>query len=538
MSEKENMQGKRNRGATIYSGEGYVSDGMSSGSRPRRTVAGNEESVSRSRRKAEEPESAAGRPRRTSAENGYSAEFQEKLIQRKKKRVRHILYGLGGILAVIYIAVAVYFSFHFYSDTSVYGIDCSQKTVSEVRLEIEEKLQDYVLTIEEREDRTEQLTASQIDLEYVEDGGLARMMKAQRAYIWPIMTLLHRTQGEAVAFSYDRDLAVQELNQLSCLDSVMAIAPRDAYIEANDTGFEVIREVMGTTLDREKTEEAVLAALDDGAVRVSLEEEGCYVDPQLYQDDAELLSDAAAMSEAANANITLTFGNETEVVDPARMRDWLVKLSDGSFVIDDVCVTEYVESLAVKYDTFGLPLEFNTSIGTTVTLSGGDYGWCIDQDETVVALLNAIEDGYRGEMEPVYLFSAMSHENQGIGYTYVEICISQQRMWCYQDGNLIVDTPVVTGNPNKGNATPSGGVWAIDTKQRDAILTGEGYTSPVDYWMPFNGNIGIHDMQTRAYFGGTIYLTNGSHGCINTPYDQAQLIYETVSVGTPVIVYD
>jgi lipoprotein-anchoring transpeptidase ErfK/SrfK len=156
----------------------------------------------------------------------------------------------------------------------------------------------------------------------------------------------------------------------------------------------------------------------------------------------------------------------------------------------------------------------------------------------VVALLNAIEDGYRGEMEPVYLFSAMSHENQGIGYTYVEICISQQRMWCYQDGNLIVDTPVVTGNPNKGNATPSGGVWAIDTKQRDAILTGEGYTSPVDYWMPFNGNIGIHDMQTRAYFGGTIYLTNGSHGCINTPYDQAQLIYETVSVGTPVIVYD
>ena len=101
----------------------------------------------------------------------------------------------------------------------------------------------------------------------------------------------------------------------------------------------------------------------------------------------------------------------------------------------------------------------------------------------------------------------------------MEICISQQRMWCYQDGNVIVDTPVVTGNPNKGNATPSGGVWAIDAKKRDAILTGEGYTAPVSYWMPFNGNVGIH-------------------GSINTPYAQAEIIYNTVSIGTPVIVYE
>ena len=56
--------------------------------------------------------------------------------------------------------------------------------------------------------------------------------------------------------------------------------------------------------------------------------------------------------------------------------------------------------------------------------------------------------------------------------------------------------------------------------------------------MPFNGDVGIHDMQTRAYFGGTIYLTNGAHGCVNTPYEQAQTIFNTASVGTPVIVYE
>ena len=238
------------------------------------------------------------------------------------------------------------------------------------------------------------------------------------------------------------------------------------------------------------------------------------------------------------AYITYDFGDRKEVVNAPLIADWIVTRADGEYVIDEVAVTDYVESLAAKYDTFGLTREFYTSLGTTVTLNGGDYGWCMDQDATVVALLNALADGYQGTMEPEYLYTAKSRDTNDIGDTYVEICISQQRMWCYQYGTCIVDTPVVTGNPNKGNATPSGGVWAIDAMKQNAILVGEGYQSPVDFWMPFNGDVGIHDMQTRAYFGGTIYLTNGSHGCVNTPYEQAQTIFNTVSVGTPVIVYE
>lgn len=58
-------------------------------------------------------------------------------------------------------------------------------------------------------------------------------------------------------------------------------------------------------------------------------------------------------------------------------------------------------------------------------------------------------------------------------------------MWCYKDGVVVVDTPVVTGNVSKGYDTPSGSVWAIDAKKHDAVLKGEGYTQPVTYWMPF-----------------------------------------------------
>ena len=75
-------------------------------------------------------------------------------------------------------------------------------------------------------------------------------------------------------------------------------------------------------------------------------------------------------------------------------------------------------------------------------------------------------------------------------------------------------------------------------KMTEYVLRGEGYEAPVDFWMPFNGDIGVHDMQNRYHFGGSIYLSNGSHGCVNTPYDAARQIYSIVSIGTPVIVYE
>ena len=481
-----------------------------------------------------------GRSRRREAAAVQEAAegWQQKLRARKRRKRNRILAGIGAGVLGIYIAVAIYFGFHFYEDTEIYGIDCSQKTADTVKTEVAKRLGDYRLEIRERGGESEYLTAEQIKLAFVDDSSINGMLKAQKSFLWPVMILLKRSNAAAVAFSYDRDAAMQAFSELDCMNPLYVTAPEDAYVKTTDTGFEVAPEVMGTTLDTEKVGQALADALDAGQSMLSLEDAGCYVNPKRYSDDAALLEEAKKKSALAKAYITYDFGDRKEVVNAPLIADWIVTRADGEYVIDEVAVTDYVESLAAKYDTFGLTREFYTSLGTTVTLNGGDYGWCMDQDATVVALLNALADGYQGMMEPEYLYTAKSRDTNDIGDTYVEICISQQRMWCYQYGTCIVDTPVVTGNPNKGNATPSGGVWAIDAMKQNAILVGEGYQSPVDFWMPFNGDVGIHDMQTRAYFGGTIYLTNGSHGCVNTPYEQAQTIFNTVSVGTPVIVYE
>ena len=454
------------------------------------------------------------------------------------KFLSRCLWGLGGVMLVVYIAVAVYFSSHFYEDTEIYGIDCSQKSVEEVKILVADKLDEYRLEVKERGGASEYLSADQIDLKFVDNSSIDRMARAQRSYIWPIMLMMERDDMAGVAFSYDQKKALTAFKDLECMNPIYTKAPTDAYVQVTDSGFEVVKETEGNTLNPETTAKALYAALDGGKSVLDLEEEDCYLKPDLYSDDEALVAEAEAKDVLVQADITYEFGSRQERVNAPVIAQWITQAADGSYGIDDVEVTEYVEALAAKYDTFGLPRQFYTSLGTTVTLTDGDYGWCMDQDATVVDLLNALGSGYQGTMEPQYTYTAMSREENDIGDTYVEICISQQVMWCYKDGVCIVYTSVVTGNPNKGNATPSNGVWSIDAKMQNYTLVGEGYRSPVDFWMPFNGNVGIHDMQTRAYFGGTIYLTNGSHGCINTPYANAKTIYENVSIGTPVIVYD
>lgn len=96
--------------------------------------------------------------------------------------------------------------------------------------------------------------------------------------------------------------------------------------------------------------------------------------------------------------------------------------------------------MAYETDTFGLAHTFKTSLGATINLNaGGDYGWCIDKEETTQALLQAIEDETQGNLDPVYLYTANDRSANDIGNTYVEVCISAENVvlqgWRSGDGN-------------------------------------------------------------------------------------------------------
>ena len=138
--------------------------------------------------------------------------------------------------------------------------------------------------------------------------------------------------------------------------------------------------------------------------------------------------------------------------------------------------------------------------------------------------------------EPQYLQKAKLQGKKDIGDTYIEVDMTEQKMYYYENGELRLETEVVTGNISKGRGTPEGTNYVYG-KQMNRILRGADYETPVKYWMPVYKSIGLHDSTWRSSYGGTIYKTDGSHGCVNTPIHKMEELYNMVEIGTPCILF-
>ena len=237
--------------------------------------------------------------------------------------------------------------------------------------------------------------------------------------------------------------------------------------------------------------------------------------------------------------------NQTEVLDGLTIATWVNGSQGLTVSVDAAKVAAYVQGLRNKYDTPAGTQTWQSADGTTKSIKT-DYGWHIDQAKETEALIANIQSLQSVTREPVYASRAVQTEMPQWGKTFVEIDISSQHVYFYQNGNCVWDSKCVTGTAtDPDRATPTG-VFALKYKQRDRVLRGRinpqtgkpSYESPVAYWMPFNGNIGLHDANWRSSFGGNIYLKSGSHGCINLPPKNAKTLYDLITPGTVIVVCD
>lgn len=252
--------------------------------------------------------------------------------------------------------------------------------------------------------------------------------------------------------------------------------------------------------------------------------------------DTDFINPYDAFGKSEDLNITFAFGEETETLPADVLSSW-INPDAHSPQLDEEALRSYVEKLADKYNTVGQPRNFKTHYGKVITLYKGDFGWKMDVKATMEAVKEKL--GERGETKVTPVWSqtgGVQGEFNDIGDSYVEVDLNNQKVWLYQNGEEILETDCVSGTYGTDRQTP-GGVYDINGMRSPATLTGPGYSSPVSYWMPFNGGIGLHDATWRSEFGGDIFRTNGSHGCINLPLADAEIIYHTVSIGYPVVCY-
>ncbi|MGN1166143.1 MAG: L,D-transpeptidase family protein [Lachnospiraceae bacterium] len=462
-----------------------------------------------------------------------------------KKRGKKALIVFGCIiilLVAVYFGVAMFFNSHFLYGTKINGTDFSLKNVEQVEAYMKEQVQDYTLTLEESDGTEEVIQGSDISIEYVPGEELKQLVKGQQKLFW-IKCLWEPSEITAkVGVKYDENKLVEVLNSLDCMDEEKQIASKNAYPAFKDTKFEIVPEVVGTKLDEEKFTAVVSEAISSFQNRVNLVDTDCYILPQYVSDSEEVIEATEKMNSYLGAQITYDFGSEKEVVDSSVIAEWL-KVSKKKMKVsfDKEAVQKYIQELAAKYDTKYKAKEFTTATGDTVTVEGGSYGWQIDQEAEYDQLLKDIKKGKAVNREPEYASRAASRDGAGVGSTYAEVDLTKQHMYFIKDGKVVLETDVVTGNPNKGNATPQG-IYTLSYKTKDATLRGQRrpdgtyeYETPVKYWMPFNGGIGFHDATWQPTFGGERYKTNGSHGCVNMPKEKAGELYELISAGTPVV---
>lgn len=131
--------------------------------------------------------------------------------------------------------------------------------------------------------------------------------------------------------------------------------------------------------------------------------------PGIASDDAELLARVQALNRFVNVRVTYTFGDSREVLSGDTIKDWVGIGDDGNAYVSGSAVTEYVKSLASKYDTYNKAKTLNTSYGKTVRITGGGYGWRIDQAAEADELAAIIRSGESQTREPVYKQKAVSH---------------------------------------------------------------------------------------------------------------------------------
>ena len=445
-------------------------------------------------------------------------------------------------LASIYGRGVYYYKRNFFPNVEINGVNCGNLTLQEAADKVQKWYVDnYSLKLLDRESEALAVVLPpDVQMIFPVEEELSRILEGQDAYRWFIYFFSEECDTREIAISPQYDMAKLQklLEQEGLFDVSRGEAPQNAYISDYQDElkqFVIMPEQEGTVLEQEMTVACAAEALAGMQDSINLYETGCFQIAEITADDEQLKQRLEALNRVAGACITYDWNGRQEILDGELIHQWMV-LDGEEIMLDEEQVAAYVAQMAKEYDTYGKKRKFVTTSGLTLTLPSGAYGWKTDRNAETEALIELILSGAVTEREPIYTSQGWVKGEDDIGNSYVEINLTDQHLYLYIDGELILETDFVSGNVADGNSTPAG-VFGLTYKTQNAILRGPDYETPVNYWMPFNGNIGMHDATWRRSFGGDIYLTNGSHGCINLPLKMAKTIYGYMSAGFPVICY-
>ena len=463
-----------------------------------------------------------------------------------------VAFSVLVVFALVYTIVAFSYRNKFLPNTYVNGVNISGMTTEEAEKAIIENVANDEITFVEQDGEKVTFTGDQYESTYKLPGGSLDDAAAENRALWLGKLIKETDYNVSLEHTYSDD-AIKEI--VSAYDWGY-VAPKNAEIISDESGkFSIQPEDNGNSVKTDVLGEYAVEQMKSGINEIVMTDSNCYEKAKITSED--LVSTLDLYNRIGNISITFEMTNREEIFDPVgtenidykTIADWLT-IVDDKVVVDGQKAQQWVrENIAQKYDTYveGYTRQFTTTMDGTIELPlgyTGIYGWATDVEATADKLIQLIMAGESCSTEPVYSQEGFRMHSEAEGYsytkkTYIEVSLSRQHLWYYVDGDLFLESDVVTGmswDPER--QTPPGmfRVWSVEANVILGTYAIQGYECPVDFWMPIDyTGIGLHDLYHASY-GGNVRDWEGSHGCINLPWDTASAIYNQCVVGTPVVI--
>ena len=452
------------------------------------------------------------------------------------------------------------------------SVDVGGMTADEAKKAIKTAVGKYKISVK-LDDASFDMTAKDLGLKYNDKADLQELINAankdkkpekqvklfkmdksdelETALVDSYITAKTQSQSDATAQS-DTDAEANDDEQKKAeadtqTFDIRSIVPYRATIAYNaDAGqFEGVDGVSGDAPVYDNAATNLTSAVKELKDKVELTSATGYVDGEKATDSEQVknaLKEANAyLDVTVTCNFTPATGEAaTETVGKDQIAQWLIVGNDGlSVSLDGENMATYCTELAKKHDVSKKKTgQFKTTGGSVINVPVTSSGQTVDGNKLYEAIAEAINNKKSATVEAVYSEAKEEETGEYVTYggNYCEVDLTNQMVYVYKNGELVVSSQCVTGCISKGHGTPTG-VYSIFSRDKDRYLRGDGYKSWVNFFIPFNGGIGFHDASWRSSFGGNIYLYSGSHGCINMPYSAAKKLYENVTLDEKVIVY-
>lgn len=449
------------------------------------------------------------------------------------------------MVLLIYLGLAWYYAKTYMNGVMINGVYAAGMTPEEVNDILLQKTEAASFTVTDKYGQNYDIPIQDMDFSYSYLNELTRIQKKQNPLQWGLN--LYNGTSETLEITPEGRCDKEKLHDyLLSMELIKNQAdPKKVRVEIvlGKNGYELVDETQNL-LDVERATGSIEAAVLSGERALNLDASGCYIEMEYTSKMKNTLALWEKVSRMQKPQILCSFYDGDETVDAAVISEWIALDENGEFILDEngeltlseEAVEQYVAGIAKRHDTADGPWHFNPTRGGQVTIEKGNYGYKLNQKKQKELLMELVYAHKSAKQEVIYSQRGYGNDAGDIGSTYIEVDMTNQMLYYYQNGTLKLSTPVVTGNTSRGDGTPQR-VCYVYYKQRNRTLIGEDYRTPVSYWMAVYGNIGIHDANWRGKFGGSIYKTNGSHGCINTPAKEVARLYEMAEEGTPVVMF-